>query len=104
MAGAGWGALLMLSHPSILPFFPLQNKAGTFLISYPLWKTDEGLGPPNLYPCKGVAHMIKQEIGGPAFSLGLTPIQSLRHRPVRYRNSPTCDPPKVWYDMLGGGV
>ena len=36
---------------------------------------------------KGVGQVIKQEIGGPAFSLSLTPIHSLRHRLVRSRQS-----------------
>ena len=35
--------------------------------------------------CKGPAQLIKHEIGGPAFSLSLTPIHSLRHRLVRSR-------------------
>ena len=34
---------------------------------------------------KGVAQVIKHEIAGPAFSLSLTPIHSLRHRLVRSR-------------------
>ena len=33
----------------------------------------------------GPAHLIKREIAGPAFSLSLTPIHSLRHRLVRSR-------------------
>ena len=36
---------------------------------------------------KGVARLIKHEIAGPAFSLSLTPMHSLRHRLVRSRQS-----------------
>ena len=40
---------------------------------------------------KGGARVIKHEIAGPAFSLSLTPIHSLRHRLVRSRQSASQD-------------
>ena len=51
-----------------------------------LWIRGFGLlGDTAAYTRKGPAQVIKHEIGGPAFSLSLTPIHSLRRRLVRSR-------------------
>ena len=45
-------------------------------------RVESALSPPLPFSPKGGARVIKQENGGPAFSLSLTPIHSLRHRLV----------------------
>ena len=45
-------------------------------------RTRDGASRRQTVSVKGVAHLIKREIAGPAFSLSLTPMHSLRHRLV----------------------